>query len=153
VEDKIRASEYLIKLQDINALEYYVEWINEKNRFDREMYNSSSLSSLTTASAIPYLIELLKLTYQKTFHQPDDDFDRLDRIVLAAFKSISLESEENYLKVKQAIENFIKKYINLYENVNWLYSFLDQLEQQYFINKSQKLTIDDVIKKIDIIIF
>jgi hypothetical protein len=153
VEDKIRESEYLIKLQDINALEYYVEWINEKNRFDREMYNSSSLSSLTTASAIPYLIELLKLTYQKTFHQPDDDFDRLDRIVLAAFKSISLESEENYLKVKQAIENFIKKYINLYENVNWLYSFLDQLEQQYFINKSQKLTIDDVIKKIDIIIF
>jgi len=151
IKDKITATEYLIKLQDINALEYYVEWINEKKRFDGEMYNSSPLGSLTTANAIPQLIELLELTYQKTFQQSDDDFDKLDRLVLAAFKSISLESEDNYLKVKQAIEIFIKRYINIYENVNWLYSFLNQLEQQHFINKSQKFTIDDVIKKLEVI--
>jgi len=151
-DDRTRASEYLIKLQDIIALEYYVEYIKKKNRFDREMYNTSPLSSLTTANAIPYLIELLNLTYQKTFQQPDD-FEKLDRLILAALRSISLESEGNYQQVKQSIENFIKKYINVYENVNWLNSFLDQLEQQYFINKSQKLTIDDVIKKIEMINF
>lgn len=152
IDDKITATKYLIKLQDINALEYYVEWIKEKKKFDREMYNASPLGSLTTANAIPSLIKLLKLTYQKTFHQPDD-FEKIDNLILAAFRSIGLESEENYLQVKQSIENFIREYINVYENVNWLYSFLDQLAQQYFINKSQKLTIDDVIKKIDIIIF
>jgi len=151
-DDRIRASEYLIKLQDITALEYYVECIKNKNRFDREMYNSSSLSLLTTASAIPYLIDLLELTHQKTFQQPDD-FEKLDRLVLAALRSISLESERNYQQVRQSIENFITEYINVYENVNWLNSFLDQLEQQYFINKSQKLTIDDVIKKIEMIKF
>jgi hypothetical protein len=151
-DDKIRASEYLIKLQDINALEYYVEYIKKENRFDREMYNKSRLSSLTTESAIPYLIELLKLTYQESFQQPDD-FEKLDRLILAALKSISLESEGNYKQVKQSTENFIKAYINVYDNVNWLYSFLDQLEQQYFINKSQKLTIDDVIQKIETINF
>jgi predicted NACHT family NTPase len=151
VEDKIKASGYLIKLQDINALEYYVEWIKEKNRFDREVYNASPLSSLTTVNAIPYIIELLKLTYQKTFQQ-QDYFYKIDNLILAAFRSISLESEDNYQIVKQEIEKFIKKYINVYENVNWLFSFLDQLEQQYFINKSQKLTIDDVINKIEKII-
>jgi uncharacterized protein (DUF433 family) len=151
-DDKIRASEYLIKLQDITALEYYLEYIKKENRFDREMYNKSRLSSLTTASAIPYLIELLKLTYQESFQQPDD-FEKLDRLILAAMRSISLESEGNYKQVKQSIENFIKAYINVYDNVNWLYAFLDQLEQQYFINKSQRLTIDDVIKKIEIIKF
>jgi predicted NACHT family NTPase len=150
VEDKIKASKYLIKLQDINALEYYVEWLKEKNRFDREVYNEFPLSSLTTVNAIPCLIELLKLTYQKTFQQPDY-FYKIDNLILAAFRSISLESEDNYKIVKQEIEIFINKYINIYENVNWLYSFLDQLEQQYFINKSQKLTIDDVIKKIETI--
>ena len=41
VDDRTRASEYLIKLQDISALEYYVEFIKKKNKFDREMYNSS----------------------------------------------------------------------------------------------------------------
>jgi len=153
VEDKIRASEYLIKLQDVSALEYYVNWIKKQNRFERKMYDSSPLSALTTESAIPHLIELLELTFQKSFKQPDDDFDRLDRPVLDALKSISLESEDNYLKVKQSIEKFIKNYIGIYENVNWLYSFLSQLERQYFINKSQTLTIDDVIKKLDIIRF
>jgi predicted NACHT family NTPase len=152
MEDKITASEYLIKLQDITALKNYVNWIKKQNKFDREMYNASPLSALKTEHAIPHLIELLELTYQKTFQQPDDDFDKLDRLVLAAFKSISLESDDNYLKVKQAIETFINKYINIYENVNWLYSFLNQLEQQYFISKSQKLTIDDVIKKLEMII-
>ncbi|MGC9975444.1 MAG: hypothetical protein ABSC57_01815, partial [Syntrophales bacterium] len=152
-EDKITASEYLIKLQDVSALEYYVNWIKKQNKFDRKIYDSSPLSVLTTENAIPYLIELLELTYQKSFKQPEDHFNRLDRLVLSAFKSISLESEGNYQKVKQSIENFIKKYINLYENVNWLYSFLDQLELQYFTNKSQKLTIDDVIKKLEMIRF
>lgn len=151
-EDKIRATGYLIKLQDINALEYYVEYIKRENRFDRDMYDASSLSSLTTASATPYLIDLLKLTYQETFQQPNT-FEKLDRLVLAALRSISLESEGNYQQVRQSIEHFITEYINVYENVNWLNSFFDQLEQQYFINKSQKLTMDDVIEKLEMITF
>lgn len=152
IEDKITATEYLMKLQDVAAIENYVHWIKKQNKFDSEMYNASPLAALKTENAIPYLIELLELTYKKTFQQSDDDFDRLDRLVLAAFRSISLESEDNYLQVKQAIETFIKRYINIYENINWLHSFLNQLEQQYFISKSQKLTIDDVTKKLEMII-
>lgn len=151
-EDKVKLCDYLINFQDVDALAYYVGWIKDQNRFDRQMYNASYLSKLKTEEAIPHLIELLEVTYQKEFQQ-SDQFDRLDRLVLEAFKSISLESRNNYLTVKQAIETFISKNIKAYKNVNWLYSFLSQLEQQYYVNKSQNITIDDVLEKLKLISF
>ena len=149
LEDKIKACEYLISIQDADALTYYVGWVKEQNKFDSQMYNSSNLPKLKTDKAIPHLIELLEVTYQNTFQQPDH-FDRLDRLILDAFKSISLESQENYITVKQAIERFITKNIDIYENVNWLYSFLNQLEQQYYVNLTQNITIDNVLKKLEL---
>ena len=151
-EDKIKLCDYLLNFQDIDALAYCVGWIKEQNRFDRQMYNDSYLSKLKTKDAIPHLIELLDVTYQKEFKQ-SDQFDRLDRLVLEAFKSISLESRKNYLTVKKAIETFISKNIKNYKNVNWLYSFLSQLEQQYYVNKSQNITIDDVLEKLKLVSF
>lgn len=149
--DKIKFCNYLIKFQDIDALAYSVEWIKEQYRFDKQMYAASYLSKLTTKKAIPYLIELLKISYQKEFQQPDQ-FDRLDQLVLQAFKSIGLESLENYQAVKQSLEKFITSNIKTDKNVNWLYSFLIQLEQQYYVNLAQNITMRDVLKKLDLII-
>jgi len=147
-KDKIKASEYLIKLQNIEALEYYSNWIKNNNQLNRDMYNSSTLTYLKNIAAIPILIDLLELTYKETFNQPDI-FDRLDSLVQGALKSIALESEINYLKVRQAILDFIERNMNIYKNVNWLYSFLNQLEQQYYINKSEKIDVNDVINKLE----
>jgi len=147
LEEKVKSCEYLIKLQNIGALSFYVKWIKQQNKFDSQMYNSSSLSKLKTGEAVPYLIELLEITYQKEFLQPND-FERLDRLILDAFKSIGFESENSYMIVKLSVEKFIQKNIDSYENVNWLHSFLSQLEQQYYINKSLNITIDDISKKL-----
>ena len=147
-DDKIMASEYLIKLQDIRALRYYVDRIKLKKGFSRSLDESSPLTSLKTLKAIPLLIELLELSYHEDFEQPDM-FERLDRVVLNSLTVIALESEQNYLDVKRAIEKFIGEYRAIYKNVNWLYAFLEQLERQYYVNKSEKYSVDDVINKLE----
>ena len=150
-ENKIMASEYLIKLQNLTALRFYVDWIKGERKFSRSLFNSSPLTSLKKSEAIPFLIELLELNYQEDFEQPDE-FDRLDRLVLNSLTVIALESKQNYLDVKRAIENFIDEYLSIYKNVNWLYSFLEQLERQYYVNKSEKFSIDDAIGKLEEIV-
>ena len=151
-EDKIVASEHLIKLQNLTALRFYVDWIKGERKISWSLFNSSPLTSLKISKAIPFLIELLELSYQEDFEQPDE-FDRLDRLVLDSLTVIALEAERNYLDVKRAIENFINEYCSIYKNVNWLYSFLEQLERQYYVNKSEKFSIDDVIVKLEEIVW
>ncbi len=147
-EDRIKASEYLIKLQDHTALRFYVDWIKEQGRFPRSLFDSSPLTSLKTSKAVPVLIELLELSYHENFKQADM-FERLDRLVLDSLTAIALESAENYLDVKESIENFIKEYSATYMNVNWLHAFLDQLEQKYYIHKTEQIEIEDVISKLE----
>jgi GTPase SAR1 family protein len=148
LEDKIKLCNYLINYQDVDALSYYVEWIKEKNSFDRQMYNTSYLPKLKTEKAIPHLIELFAISYRKEFQDPDP-FDRLERLILEAFKSISLESQYNYRAVRNSIEDFITSNIKNYKNLNWLYSFLNQLEQQYYATLAQNITIDNVLVKLE----
>ena len=132
-------------------MRFYVDYIKGERKFSRSLFNSSPLTSLKRSEAIPFLIELLELNYQENFEQPDE-FHRLDRLVLNSLTVIALESEQNYLDVKRAIENFIDEYLSIYKNVNWLYSFLEQLERQYYVNKSEKFSIDDAIGKLEEIV-
>ena len=147
-EERIRTSEYLIRYQDLNALRFYVDWIKRQDKFSRQLFDSSPLTSLKTSDAIPFLIELLKLNYQEDFEQPNR-FERLDRLVLDSLTMIALESDESYLEVKKSVETFIESYSSIYQNVNWLNAFLDQLAQKYYINKSEQYEIEDVIRKLE----
>jgi len=151
-KDRIKATEYLIKYQDLDALRFYVDWMKEKKEFSRSLFDSSPLRSLRIRKAIPLLMELLALSYEEDFKQPDT-FDRLDRLVLDSLTVIAFESDENYLEVKKSIEFFIDKYLSVYQNVNWLYAFLDQLEQKYYINKSEQFEIGEVVQKLEEIHF
>ena len=146
--ERFKVAEYLIKYQDLAALAFYVEWIKSEKKFTRSMYGSSPISSFQTIEALPLLFELLEASYHEDFNQAEV-FERLDRLVISALNNIALKSDDNYLKVKESVETFIKNYETIHKNVNWLYASLEQIEQQFYINKSEKLTIDDVITKLE----
>ena len=112
------------------------------------MYGTSPVSSLQTIEALPLLFELLEASYNEDFNQAED-FERLDPLVISALTNIALKSDDNYLKVKESVEAFIKNYETIHKNVNWLYASMEQIEQQFYINKSEKLTIDDVVRKLE----
>jgi len=146
--ERFKIAEYLIKYQDLDALAFYVESIKSEKKFTRSIYGTSPISSLQTIEALPLLLELLEASYHEDFNQAED-FKRLDQLVISALTNIALKSDDNYLKVKESVETFIKKYETIHKNVNWLYASLEQIEQQFYINKSEKLTIDDVIAKLE----
>jgi len=79
----------------------------------------------------------------------EDEFNSLRQNVLAGLTEIALESESNYFGIKKVVENFIKKHHSEYENVNILHSFIERLEQQFYVVKSEKFDIEDVIKKFE----
>ncbi len=149
-EDKLNSSKYLIKLNDLEGLEYYVKWLEKKNSYTIEsLIEKSPLIFLEDVKAIPLLINLLEKSYQSDFIQ--DDFHRLDSDVLDALNSIALKSEENYFKVKNAIENFISKNSEIYKNVYFLNLFLEKLEQKFYFTKVEKVDIEEAIKKLEFI--
>ena len=149
-EDKLNSSKYLIKLNDLEGLEYYVKWLEKKNSYTIEsLIEKSPLIFLEDVKAIPLLINLLEKSYQSDFIQ--DDFHRLDSDVLDALSNIALKSDNNYINIKNAVENFISKNSKIYKNVNFLNLFLEKLEQKYYINKSEKIDIEEVIKKLEFI--
>jgi len=146
VPSKIKASEYLILLQDLEGLKYYVEWVKRHKQLpDR----SSPLPSLRVLESVPLLIKLLKISYLSDFIQ--DDFNRLDRIVLDSLTPIALESDNNYVEVKAAITKFISTYSDTIKNLNFLNAFMDNLEHKYYTNKSPKMDINDAVKKLEAI--
>ena len=146
-EEKLKAAAYLIQIQDLEGLKYYVEWTKRHKQYTERSFGTSPLLSLRTLESVPFLIELLKISYQEGFVQ--DDFYRLDRPVLDTLAEIALQSDKNYVEIKKVIGSFINGYRLVMKNVNFLYVFLDKLEQRYYISKSEKLSISEVIKKLE----
>jgi hypothetical protein len=150
VEDKINATKYLVKLNDLEGLEYYVNWLLTKKSYKIEsLIEKSPLIFLEDIKAIPLLINLLEKSYDPEFIQ--DDFYRLDSDVLDALTNIALKSEKNYINVKSTIENFIAQNSNIFKNVNFLNLFLENLERKFYRAKSENISIENAIKKLEII--
>ena len=150
IKDKIKASKYLVKLNNFEGMEYYVNWLETKKSYKTEsLIEKSPLIFLEDIRAIPPLIKLLEKSYQSDFVQ--DDFYRLDSDVLEALSNISLKSENNYIEVKSAVEDFISNNSSIYKNVHFLNLFLEKLERKIYIAKSENIDIEEVIKKIEII--
>ena len=81
----------------------------------------------------------------------ENGYDSLQREIYEALTLIAIESSENFEYVKDQITNFVKKNINNYKNVNFVYTFLERLEQKYYVYKSQNISIDEAIEKLKLI--
>ena len=149
VKDRNKASVYLIELQNIEGLKYFTGRIKNEMKYGENYFERNSLRTLKNREAIPYLLELLSLTYNKeefkNFH-----YERLDSEVYEALTSIALQSTENFNNVNIEVEKFIKAHPD-YKGINFNFAFLERLEQKYYVNKAQNITIDDVLKKLELI--
>lgn len=139
------ASEYLIKLQNIEGLQYYVEYVRKNKKFRYNDWKESPFSKLTNIELTPLLIELLEIDFNEKIEQ--DKYESLYKHVTNAIKSIALYSEKNYLAVKLSIESFIKNNKKI-KKINRLYYFLEDLELQFYINKSEAIEIKEVVSKL-----
>jgi hypothetical protein len=142
-DQQLRASEYLIGMQDMDGLRHYVSYVKVNCTYPLGSRESSPLNALRTAESIPLLLDLLGLSYHSDLQQ--HEFHRLDGAVLGALTNLALVSEQNYREVRDAVGGFIEGRKSADERVNYLYQFLDNLERMYYTNKSQDVSLQNVL--------
>lgn len=148
-EIKFNGANYLIKMQDLEGLTYYVDWMYENNRMPCNLTFDWDFKSINQREALCQLMKLLELSYNPDFVQ--DKYERLNSIVLQILTQIAFANKENYLIVKKAIEDFIVEKSDTIPHVKFLLRFQDSLERRYYIGKSDKMSIAEVKTKINAI--
>ncbi len=93
-EDQLKAAEYLMELQNLKGIEFYVTYMKKHNKYPYYI-NENSLRKLYISESIPYLLELLKISYREDLIQ--DHFHSLHRDVLEAFSNVALRSEGDFI--------------------------------------------------------
>ncbi len=139
--DKLKAFAYLMKCQNIKGLEFFIEWIKEKEKYPW-FIGESPLRFLHDFIFVPDLLKLLKMSYQENISQ--DDFHSLHNDVLEALSRIAMNSIQNFSKIKKCIEEFITENSSSIKDIHFLYSYLERLELEFgetTINKNTNYVI------------
>jgi predicted NACHT family NTPase len=151
-EEKLRSAQQLIKLQDTEGLNYYVDWVKKhrKSPGTTHYHDKHPLVHLQIFEAVPYLTDLLEVCYQPGFKKTG--FDYLEHHVLDALTTIALQGSENYQGVRKRLEDFIEQNTGKLRNVNFLNAFIEKLDQKYYMTKSEGMSISDVKAKLETVL-
>ena len=117
-----------MRLQNIKGLEFFIEWIKENEKYPW-FINVSPLRFLNDFVFVPDLLKLLKISYQDNISQ--DNFHSLHNDVLEALSRIAINSERNFYRIKEYVEDFITDNLSNIKNINFLYSYLEGLELKF----------------------
>ncbi|WP_319508919.1 NACHT domain-containing protein [uncultured Methanolobus sp.] len=145
-DDKMKAAQHLVKIQNLEGIKYYMEWIKTHNEYPYYI-KESPLTSLNKPESISWLMDLLELSYNEDFDQ--DNIHSLSRDVLETLSSIALKSESNFNQVKQCLEEFICKNSPTNDKINFLYSRIETIEFNYYMSKSKNENIDVVLENLE----
>lgn len=145
-DDRLSVAEFLMQLNDIEGLNFVSEIIfhDIKLVFDfRDRFNS--LSHIRNIDAVPKLLKLLKIAKGSNFQE--DKYNNLESMIFTSLYNIGIESESNYFIVKAGLEKFIKENENEFENLNFLYSNIQRIEQQLYLKKSQSYSVKEALEE------
>lgn len=147
--ERYRASLYLIKFQKIEAIRFYIDKLKEQEIFTINFCSDSPLGFISEIKAIPILLDLFKYNLKTTIKtEGRDGFNTIESLVESALTTIALNEYKNFVIVREAVKSFIKANLNEYESVKYLYSLIEKLEMQYFINKGENVRIENAIIKV-----
>lgn len=148
-EEKYKTAMFLISLQKMEGIRFYVDYLKKQKIFTSDLYYNSPLGSILEIKAIPLLLDLYEACLKKEIKNEDKKgFDRLEGLIENSLKAIALNEDNNFPIVKTAVEAFIDKHINSHDSVKWLFMFIEQTEMQYYINKSKNVRIEYAISKV-----
>ncbi|HXB43062.1 MAG TPA: hypothetical protein VNV85_03360, partial [Puia sp.] len=148
-DEKLRASEYLILLEQREGVEYLLDELENKPSENLFFQRPNLLNSLRNKDWIPYLMKLLEIGYENNISI--DRFENLQSSATTALYNLALLNEENFAAVKENLEAFLQKYKSAYPNVKFLASVIERMEAQFYMNRAQSFTIDQAINKLKIL--
>jgi hypothetical protein len=147
-EERLRAAQYLMEVQDLEALRFYVEHIERTRQYPAGPTEKSPLRHLQSVEALPLLLRLLRISVDPSTIAADQ-FSFLYNVVLDAMSRVALMSHESFERVRDALKAFIAENKAELPNVKTLYFHLSRLERTYYTNLAQKLSLTDVLAKLN----
>ncbi|MDG0059151.1 hypothetical protein [Priestia sp. P5] len=144
-EEQLKSISFLIKLQNIEALKFYVGWIERQVERRNLIKDPVSLANVQVIEALPYLMDLLTLSYTEGFEQ--DEFNPLDVQIKNALTNIALKSKQYFNEVQTVLEVFIRDNKHL-KFINFLHLFVEDLESKYYIMLQSSKDISEVIQRL-----
>lgn len=150
-DEKIRAAVYLMEVEDVAGLRYYVEQVEKTKQYLSGPTEQSPLRNFRSAEVLPLVFRLLKLSYDPAI-LGNDQFGFLYNAALNALNQIAVVSRENFQSVKDGILVFIEQNKATISNVRGLHFQLSRLEKSYYTSVAQRLTLADVLVKVSSIL-
>lgn len=137
----------LITTKQILGLERSIEWIriHKQNPFSQ---HGQGLSHFDDIKALPYLVELLELSYDSSITS-EHSFDRLWSFVVNSLENLALSSKENYSIVIARMKTFIAENKDTLENVEFLNRPIETIKEKYYSNENIKYNLETALLKID----
>jgi len=145
--ERLRAAIALTEREALDGFQYYVEHVERTKQYPAGPMEKSPLRNLQSNEALCFVMRLLKVSLDADVIEKDQ-FSFLYNIVLDAFTRIALTSGENFRLVKDSIAAFIDQNTSL-KSVRNLHFQLNRLERTYYTSVAQRLTLADVLKKLD----
>ncbi|MDC6390962.1 hypothetical protein PP182_19910 [Maribacter sp. PR1] len=146
-EETGKALEFLVWLNDLNGLKSYVDWIKRYDKKEIETSRAISLKNLRTIDTLPYLMELLEFSYKNDIVV--DKFQTLNSFLLDSLQNIALISNSNFKAVKESLIIFKEQNMHISEKVKYLIPFVERMEEQFYRNITESLTVEQVEKKLN----
>lgn len=140
-ENRIYAANHLMKQNDMYGLTYIANQIfeNPDPKFNFRI-NLGSIAGIKDVQAVDTLMQLLVIANRPEFKR--ELFNDLEERVLLGLRNIGIQSTQNFITVKTAIEEFIEEYKHLFPDVNFLYYSIVNMEEQLKIKYIQTFSIE-----------
>jgi hypothetical protein len=152
-EEKLEISKFLIQLQNIKGLRFYISFVKDKKYVPDYSSFENIFQKLNVLSALPFILGFYSLGYDKTIKQ--DNFINIKDICATAIHSISLHRDNfkiskfifgcySYLLKLKAWFGLVKKPTEILNNLNFQF---ENIEQQYYVRKSIDITLEEALNK------
>ena len=147
---KLSLSRYLVRLQDEEALDFYIEYMITKEEVPDDSSPLNPLYWLRKPKFINKVLELYQLAQDKKFYS--DNFKDLRSITSNALQNIA-KFGNNFPLVKPKIEAWIKKKKRIAKSqkenlppnlINDLFFYLESFEMEYY-NRVEMLSLEQAI--------
>lgn len=140
------AANYLMLMNDLDGFNFCAKDIlkNPNPQFDFR-HELNNMSRLKDPDAIPQLMQLLYLGKQKEFQL--DRFNSLESVVIDTLYNIGIESDANFILVREAILKFLLVNEGELENLNFLHFTVQKMEDQLNMKKSQDYSIEQALSE------
>jgi hypothetical protein len=145
-DEKVKAAEFLMELQQIEGLEFITKLVQSKANIKLTVGNNKGLATLKTKKAVFLLLELLHISYQEDVKI--NIYESLLNSVIIALQNIALIGQDNFQTVVSGMEGFIQNNKMIYPNANFLTLTVDRIKAQFYLNKAKSYTIKQVKEKL-----